>query len=121
MIDDLHFKTVNFLADNYDTILIPSFESQEMVRRNKNRNCNRNMLQLKHYLFKERLKQKFELLIRKAVIECTEEYTSKTCTGCGSIKNNLGFSEWFSCDGCGLEIDRDVNGARNIYLKAFSE
>ena len=121
LIDDLHFKTIDFLSKHYDSVIIPIFESQEMVMKNRNRNCNRNLLQLKHYRFKERLKDKFDLIERTGVIECTEEFTSKTCTRCGVINNSLGSSEFFKCASCGLEIDRDINGARNIYLKVFSE
>lgn len=47
----------------------------------------------------------------------TEEFTSKTCTSCGSIKNNLGSNKLFECANCGLKIDRDINGARNILIK----
>ena len=109
------------MSKHYDSVIIPIFESQEMVMKNRNRNCNRNLLQLKHYRFKERLKDKFDLIERTGVIECTEEFTSKTCTRCGVINNSLGSSEFFKCESCGLEIDRDINGARNIYLKVFSE
>jgi len=120
LVDDLHYKTINFLSQHYGTVIIPIFESQDMVRKNKNRNCNRNMLQLKHFRFRQRLMDKYNLLENTKVTVCTEEYTSKTCTRCGSLNNNLGMSEIFICPECNLKIDRDVNGARNIYLKAFS-
>ena len=53
----------------------------------------------------------------KRVLECTEEYTSKTCTRCGVIKRNLGGSEIYSCEHCDLLTLRDINGARNILIK----
>ena len=89
-----------------------------MVMKNKNRDCNRNMLQLKHYRFKERLKDIYSLLHDSEVIVCTEEYTSKTCGRCGKLNNSLGKSEYFKCPSCDLKIDRDVNAARNIYIKS---
>lgn len=46
-----------------------------------------------------------------------EDYTSKTCGNCGYIKNNLGANKIFECDKCKKIFDRDINGARNIYLK----
>jgi putative transposase len=120
LIDDLHWRTIGFLSRNYSTVIIPRFESQEMSMKNKNRTCNRNLLQLKHFMFRKRLEDKFSLIQGTKVIECTEEYTSQTCTSCGILNKSLGSSEWYSCKNCGLEVDRDINGARNIYLKAFS-
>ncbi len=38
-----------------------------------------------------------------------------------SIKENLGSDKTFECAACGIKIDRDINGARNILLKYFTE
>ena len=47
--------------------------------------------------------------------------TSKTCSGCGCIKDSLSLSErTFKCDACGLVIDRDLNAALNIKHLAAS-
>ena len=41
--------------------------------------------------------------------------SSKTCSGCGAIKTELALSERvYSCEACGLEIDRDRNAALNL-------
>lgn len=41
--------------------------------------------------------------------------SSKTCSSCGCIKDNLTLSDRvYRCDDCGLEIDRDLNAARNL-------
>ncbi len=41
--------------------------------------------------------------------------SSKTCSGCGEVKSNLSLSERvYSCDLCGLAIDRDLNAAINL-------
>lgn len=41
--------------------------------------------------------------------------SSKTCSSCGLVKVVLSLDErTFKCFGCGLEIDRDVNAAKNI-------
>ena len=41
--------------------------------------------------------------------------SSKTCSGCGSVKANLNLSEWeYECENCGLVIDRDLNAAVNL-------
>ena len=116
MIDDLHFKTIRYIEkQGYNYILLPSFESQDMMVKSKNKYLNREMGQLKHYLFQTRLKCK----LSNKVIICTEEFTSKTCGVCGTINKDLCGSDTFKCDSCNLVIDRDINGARNILLKHF--
>ena len=119
LIDDLHHKTIDFLTKTFNYIILPSFESQEMTKKIKIRCINRNLLQLKHYLFQQRLKAKCD--IRSCTLDiCTEEYTSKTCGRCGSL-NNVGSKDVYSCNKCNLIIDRDVNGARNIAIKRLKE
>jgi putative transposase len=52
-----------------------------------------------------------------------EEYTSKTCSCCGTVKHDLKISDRiFNCSSCGLKIPRDVNGGiniRKVHLKTF--
>ena len=49
------------------------------------------------------------------------EPSSKTCSGCGCVKDSLSLSErTFKCDACGLEVDRDLNAALNIRQLAAS-
>ncbi len=57
----------------------------------------------------------------KRLLFPSEEYTSKTCGNCGVLKNNLGGSKVLNCGSCGLKIDRDINGSRNILLKTYNE
>jgi IS605 OrfB family transposase len=41
--------------------------------------------------------------------------SSKTCSGCGWVKAKLTLAErTFSCEACGLRMDRDLNAARNL-------
>lgn len=119
LIDDLHHKTCDFLTKTFKHIILPSFESQEMVKKNKVKCVNRDLLQLKHFLFQQRLKSKCDS--RNCSLDiCTEEYTSKTCGVCGRL-NNVGGKDVYSCSKCLLIIDRDVNGARNIAIKRLKE
>ena len=116
LVDDMHFKLSNYLTKNYKEIFLPSFESQEMVK-NINSTTRFNILNLQHYKFQTRLLDKCEETNNLLNI-CTEEYTSKTCTRCGTL-NNVGSSEIYKCNNCKLIIDRDINGSRNIYLKCL--
>jgi len=41
--------------------------------------------------------------------------SSKTCSGCGTVKTKLALSErTYRCQACGLVLDRDLNAARNL-------
>jgi putative transposase len=47
--------------------------------------------------------------------------SSKRCSGCGAVKAKLPLSErTYTCDGCGLVMDQDVNAARNLLSLAAS-
>lgn len=121
LVDDLHFKIINYIKNNYIWILLPSFESQEMVKKNYNKKCNRNMMEWKHYKFKTRLIDSCMLDKTTSVILCKEAYTTATCTCCGKIDSTVGSKEIYKCIHCNLIIDRDFNAARNILLKYFSK
>jgi hypothetical protein len=41
---------------------------------------------------------------------------SKTCGNCGLIHHSPGKSKHFTCPQCQIEMDRDINAARNILL-----
>jgi IS605 OrfB family transposase len=119
MTNDMHHKTSKFLSENYKTIIYPKFNVKGMCKK-KNRNIGketvRRMYLWAHYRFRELLKYKTALRGGK-VVDCTEEYTSKTCTCCGRLNHILGASKKFKCPYCKYEVDRDIGAARNIYLK----
>ncbi len=47
--------------------------------------------------------------------------SSKTCSGCGSIKRDLKLKDRiYRCEHCGLEIDRDFNASLNLERLAYS-
>ena len=118
LIDDLHFKTISHLQSNYNNILLPSFDSQEMVKNGYSRKTNRSMISLKHYLFKSRLTEKCGKNKNCKLHIVSEAWTSKTCTKCGVVDKKLKCSEReIHCRSCFVSIDRDVNGARNIFLR----
>jgi putative transposase len=89
-------------------------------KRKLNSKTVRQMLHWAHYRFKQTLK--FHGLKRgTTVIDVSEEYTSKTCTKCGHVHQNLGGSKHFKCPHCGHSIPRDWNGALGIFLKALRD
>lgn len=117
-IDELHHKAARFLCDNFDVILLPTFETSQMVTKAKRRirsKSVRQMMSFAHYRFKQFLKHKaFET--GKMVIDVCEAYTSKTVSWTGEIVNVGSARNIKSNDG--RKMDRDVNGARGIFLRA---
>lgn len=122
-VSDLHGKTVNFLCENFKTIITTHFEIKEMTgkaERNINNKAVRMMLGLSHYAFKQRLLDRARRRGNHVYI-VDESYTSKTCGRCGEIKRELGGSKIYDCKRCGMNIDRDINGARNIMIRLLTK
>lgn len=111
--DDLHWKLSNYLVNNYDIIHIPKFEEHKKCQ-TLNRITNRRMFGICHSLFLQRLQYKSENQ-GTIVNVMSEEYTSKTCTKCGKL--NKPNDREYKCKNCNLEIHRDINSSRNIYMK----
>jgi putative transposase len=120
LVTEVHCKAVKFLLSNFKNIVLPSFDVSQMVKRSNRKirsKTVRQMLCWRHYAFKQRLINRAKLYTDANVYIRTEEWTSKTCTHCQHVKNNLGGSKTYRCDHCGLVADRDACGARNIFLK----
>lgn len=121
LVDDLHWKTINYLTNKNKTILMGNMSTKSIVSKKEstlNQMTKRIGLNLKLFVFKERLKFKCEMKNVKYG-EINEWMTSKMCSKCGNIHTNLGGNEKYECEKCGLKIDRDVNGARNIHIRAI--
>ena len=116
MINELHWKTISFLVENYDVIILPDFRVSQMIKSNKlTRMTKRLMCMYSFNSFKEKLQWKCSIHKKKLFI-VDESYTSKTCGVCG-VLNDVGGNETYTCSSCGLVCDRDVSGARNIFIK----
>lgn len=114
------------MCSEYDVILLPEFSVKQMtwkrgeggewqLRINRSTVCR--MLLWGHYQFKMRLLAKAKQW-GKTVVVVGEGYTSKTCGECGWQHQKLGGNKVFKCGRCGFHCDRDLNGARNILLRA---
>ena len=115
LVRELHWKTISFLVENYDIILLPDFRVSQMVKGKKLARITKRLLMMfSFHSFKEKLKYKCSMYNKKLII-VDESYTSCTCGRCGNIKRTK--LEVYSCDECGLVIDRDATGSRNIFIK----
>ena len=119
-VDEVQRKLATFLCRNYKVILLPEFNTGRMVKtanRTISSTTARNMCTWGHYRFRELLKAKASLYSGCHLVICDEQYTSKTCGGCGYIHQSLGKSKTFHCPRCPFVSDRDINAARNILLR----
>jgi putative transposase len=125
LIEEMHQKVINNLTHKYNWILLPSFETQDMLEgrgytKNK-RDVKRLAYQLSHFKFKENLQQRCKQMKHCKVITVSEAWTTKTCTLCGWVWANMTtMDRIFKCKECDNEIDRDVNAARNILIRTLT-
>lgn len=119
LVEELHRKAALFLVRNFDLILLPTFETYDMALKYKRKiqsKTVRNMMTFSHYKFKRFLQHKaFEH--GKKVLEVCESYTSKTHPETGEILT-IGGTKHIKLSNH-TRIDRDLNGARNILLRAL--
>ena len=59
IIDDMHWKTIKFLTENYQDIIISDFRVKELLQLNELRHISKRVLSsLSHYRFRQRLIEK---------------------------------------------------------------
>lgn len=115
-IEDLHWKTINYLTNNYNRILIGDLSVKGIVEKSGIVKKSKRILHsYRLYIFKERLKLRCEEKNIKYE-EINEYLTTKSCSLCGEIKDDLGKRKKYECNTCGNKIHRDINGARGIYF-----
>jgi putative transposase len=115
--DALHQAT-SLLAVRYETIVIEDLNVTGMTRNKR----------LARAIADQGFGQAGRMLTYKSgwnggqVLRAGRFYpSSKTCSGCGTVKTKLPLSErTYMCDGCGLVTDRDVNAAVNLLHLAAS-
>jgi len=106
--NDLHWKTIKYLTDNFKTIFLGDMSAKSIVSKESSK------------LNDFRLRLKYKCYITNTRFKLVDEfYTSKTCSYCGLYNNNLGKEKIFNCTNCNKSIDRDINGCRNIYMKQY--
>ena len=122
LVIELHRQAARFLVDNYNVILLPGFETSEMVERGRRRirsKTVRNLLTLAHYRFKSFIRHK-AVETGVIVLDVDEAYTTKTVSWTGELLENLGGASVVVGQD-GERMDRDYNGARGIYLRALGD
>ncbi len=113
--NDFLNKLANELVVNNDLIAIEDLQITNMV---KNHCLSKSILDGGWGYFAKRLFDK-AVEAGRDVVRVNPAYTSKTCSGCGTIFENMDLSvRRIDCD-CGLSMNRDVNAAVNILKRAL--
>lgn len=109
--DFLH-KTANYYISNYDNIYVEDLAIPNMVR---NHHLAKSITDSAWGKFFEYLMYKAEGADRQVFKIPRFEPTSKTCSECGEINQDLTLNDrqWV-CKSCGTLHDRDYNAAKNI-------
>lgn len=119
LVDDMHYQTIGWLFRNFDTVIFPvaDFTSAcRKIKRKIGRKSVRSLMTWSFARFRDRLRDKAQVLGKQVVI-VDEAYTSKTANWCGEIIQNLGGRKTITSGS--ITVDRDVNGALGVFLKAL--
>jgi putative transposase len=120
LVDELHFQSINYLLKTYDVVLLPNFETSKMVVKSSRKiqsKTVRSMLTYSFFQFSQRLEIKAKEL-GKYICRGSEAYTSKTASWTGEMKN---ISSAKTIKSNNIVMDRDINGARGIFLRALGD
>jgi len=116
--DFLH-KISKQLVDDYQLIGVEDLHVAGMV---KNKHLSRSIADASWGEFRRQLTYKSVWYGNELQVIPRFYPSSKMCSTCETVKATLSLSERiFSCDTCGLTIDRDVNAAMNIRKKAVAQ
>ena len=111
--DALH-KLTTWLTRKYSDISIEDLHVAGMV---KNRHLAKAVSDASFGEFRRQLEYKATRTGARLHVVDRWYRSSKTCSGCGSVKAKLSLSErTYRCDSCGLVLDRDLNAAINIHV-----
>lgn len=113
--DFLH-KESNKVAKKYGLVVVGDISPSKLAQTR----MAKSVLDAGWSRFKSMLSWKLRLRSGGMLLEVSEQYTSQTCSECGSLppsrpRGIAGLSNrMWCCDDCGTVHDRDVNAARNI-------
>jgi putative transposase len=117
-LDRIH-KVTSYLAKNHSQIVIEDLYIKGMM---KNKRISRAIADVGLSELRRQLKYKTKWYGSKLIIVHRFFPSSKRCSQCGKTKVGLSLSERiFTCDSCGLHLNRDLNAARNLVAASWGE
>lgn len=111
---DWQHKVANRLIKDNDIIVVEKLNIKNIIYDSKFKAMKRSITDVSWGAFLEKLNYKAEWA-GKLILEVNPRNTSKMCSRCGNIKEDLTLTNRiYHCDKCGMEKDRDYNAALNI-------
>lgn len=110
--DYTHKVTTSIVSLLPKTIVMEELNIQGMM---KNRHLSKAIQEQTFYEFRRQMEYKTKR--RGIALKIADKWfpSSKKCSCCGNVKKDLKLKDRvYKCDGCGLEIDRDFNAAKNL-------
>jgi putative transposase len=109
--DALH-KLTTELAKQYGTVVVEDLNIAGLVR---NRRLARALTDASMGELRRMLMYKSRWYGSRLVVADRFYPSSKTCSACGWVKTKLLLgTRTYTCEACGLSLDRDLNAARNL-------
>ena len=115
---ELHNKTAIYLCKNYDRLITTDFSSKKVSKKegNLNKMSKRVLGKISHYNFRQRLQNKCQEYGCQ-YLQVNEAYTSIICCNCGNKHKKMDDLRIYNCIKCKKKMNRDINGAINIFIK----
>lgn len=111
-LNHIHHVTKQIVNIKPYKIVMEDLKVMNMI---KNKHLSKAISEQLFYEFRRQIEYKSEVCGIKVVIADRWYPSSKTCSQCGSIKEDLKLSDRvYKCEHCGLVIDRDLNASINL-------
>ena len=119
----VHQQLVRTLVEENELVVLGNMSIASTNRKLSNGKCLPKTLKrigsiLSHCTFRNKLEHRSKGEDCELIVQC-ERMTSITCSQCGEINRTLGAKKYFCCHNCTLTLNRDVNGALNIFKKTI--
>lgn len=107
-----YHQITNKLIRENQTIVIETLKVKKMIEKKK---LSREISDVSWGMFTNMLEYKANWYGRDLIKVDTYFPSSKKCSGCGNVKEELKLSQrQYKCDKCNTSLDRDLNAALNI-------
>lgn len=107
-----YHQITNELVRDNQVLVVETLRIKNMM---KNHKLARSIGDASWGMLTNMLEYKCKLQGRELIKVDTLYPSSKTCSGCGNVKETLALKERdYSCECCGIVIDRDINAAINL-------